>query len=168
MNIEIDIIDIDIWLNQEIWVVIKIMVPFWSWRQFLPYPVPFPIGLVWTIYMYMGGCQNYYGPFLGPLNTRCRITFRTQKGTIVLTTTQIYIYIYLSLSLSLCPFLKLIKSFRDCTLGSRLSLLLSFACGLSPVLAGALNCRQESWTRDICTIRSWQHQASPTLRTKWP
>ena len=32
----------------------------------------------------MGGGQNY-GPFLGTLNTRCRII---QKGTIILTTTQ--------------------------------------------------------------------------------
>ena len=34
----------------------------------------------------MGVCQNY-GPFLGPPNTRRRIILRTQKGTIVLTTT---------------------------------------------------------------------------------
>ena len=34
----------------------------------------------------MGGCQNY-GPLLGPLNIRCRIIPRTQKGTIVMTTT---------------------------------------------------------------------------------
>ena len=27
----------------------------------------------------MGGCQNY-GPFWGPLNNRCRIILRTQKG----------------------------------------------------------------------------------------
>ena len=33
----------------------------------------------------MGGYQNY-GPLLGPLNTRCRIIIRTQKGTIILTT----------------------------------------------------------------------------------
>ena len=39
--------------------------------------------------MYMGGCQNY-GPFLGPLNTRCRIKLRTQKGTILFTTTHIH------------------------------------------------------------------------------
>ena len=32
--------------------------------------------------------QNY-GPLLGPLNTRCRIILRTQKGTIILTTTHI-------------------------------------------------------------------------------
>ena len=37
---------------------------------------------------YMGGCQNY-GPFLGPLNTRCRIICRTLKGTIILTTTHL-------------------------------------------------------------------------------
>ena len=36
----------------------------------------------------MGGCQNY-GPFLGTLNIRCRIIIGTQKGTIILTTTQI-------------------------------------------------------------------------------
>ena len=53
--------------------------------------------------MYMGGCQNY-GPFLGALNTRCRITLRTQNGTIVLTTThiqtdniqiQMHVYLYM-------------------------------------------------------------------------
>ena len=33
----------------------------------------------------MGGFQNY-GPFLGTLNIRCRIT-GIQKGTIILTTT---------------------------------------------------------------------------------
>ena len=38
---------------------------------------------------HMGGCQNY-GPLLGPLNTKCRIIKRTQKGTIVLTTTHIH------------------------------------------------------------------------------
>ena len=36
----------------------------------------------------MGGCQNY-GPFLGTLNIRCRNIIGTQKGTIILTTTQI-------------------------------------------------------------------------------
>ena len=37
---------------------------------------------------HMGGCQNY-GPFLGTLNTRCRIITGIQKGTIIiiLTTT---------------------------------------------------------------------------------
>ena len=35
-------------------------------------------------------------PFLGPLNTRCHIMLRTQKGTIILTTT------YVSLAASLC------------------------------------------------------------------
>ena len=29
-----------------------------------------------------GGCQNY-GPILGTLNIRCRITIRTQKGTLI-------------------------------------------------------------------------------------
>ena len=37
---------------------------------------------------HMGGCQNY-GPFLGTLNIRCRIIIRTQKGTLILTTTHI-------------------------------------------------------------------------------
>ena len=37
---------------------------------------------------HMGGCQNY-GPCLGTLNIRCRIIIRTQKGTIILTTTHI-------------------------------------------------------------------------------
>ena len=36
----------------------------------------------------MGGRQNY-DPFLGTLNTRCRIIIGTQKGTIILTTTHI-------------------------------------------------------------------------------
>ena len=36
----------------------------------------------------MGGCQNY-DPFLGTLNNRCRNIIRTQKGTIILTTTHI-------------------------------------------------------------------------------
>ena len=39
----------------------------------------------------MGGCQNY-GPFLGAKNIRCRIILRTQKGTIILTTTDPYTY----------------------------------------------------------------------------
>ena len=34
----------------------------------------------------MGSCPNY-GPVLGALNNRCRIILRTQKGTIILTTT---------------------------------------------------------------------------------
>ena len=36
------------------------------------------------VYVYMGGCQNY-GPLLGPLNTRCGIILRSQKGSIILT-----------------------------------------------------------------------------------
>ena len=35
----------------------------------------------------MGGCQNY-DPFLGTLNIKCRIIIGIQKGTIILTTTQ--------------------------------------------------------------------------------
>ena len=38
----------------------------------------------------MGGCQNY-GPFLGTLNIRCRIIIGIQKGTIILTTTQMLV-----------------------------------------------------------------------------
>ena len=37
----------------------------------------------------MGSCQNY-GPFWGTLNNRCRIIIGTPKGTIILTTTQIF------------------------------------------------------------------------------
>ena len=36
----------------------------------------------------MGGCQNY-GPFLGTLNSKCRIIVGTQKGTIILTSTHV-------------------------------------------------------------------------------
>ena len=36
----------------------------------------------------MGGCQDY-GPFLGTLGIRCRTILGTQKGTIILTPTQI-------------------------------------------------------------------------------
>ena len=35
----------------------------------------------------MVGCQNY-GPFLGTLNIRCRSIIGIQKGTVILTTTQ--------------------------------------------------------------------------------
>ena len=38
----------------------------------------------------VGGYQNY-GPFLGTLNIRCRIIIGTQKGTIILTTTQVHV-----------------------------------------------------------------------------
>ena len=44
-----------------------------------------PIAIL-GLWDHMGGCQNY-GPFLGPLDTRCRIILRTQEGIIVLTTT---------------------------------------------------------------------------------
>ena len=43
--------------------------------------------------VYMGGCQNQ-GPVLGPLNTRCRVILRTQRGTIILTTTHIVVIDY--------------------------------------------------------------------------
>ena len=33
---------------------------------------------------HVGGCQNY-GPFLGTLNSRCRIIIGIQKATIILT-----------------------------------------------------------------------------------
>ena len=42
----------------------------------------------------MGGYQNY-GPFVGPLNTRCRIIPRTQKGTTILIATHMYICMYM-------------------------------------------------------------------------
>ena len=48
-------------------------------------------------------CQNY-GPLLGPLNTRCRITFMTQQGAMILRTTHIWkLYLYLHLYLYLYP-----------------------------------------------------------------
>ena len=43
----------------------------------------------------MGGCQND-SHRLRPLNTRCRIAVRTQKGTIILTTTHIQIHYYIT------------------------------------------------------------------------
>ena len=47
-----------------------------------------------TIMGSMGGCQNY-GPFLGTLNIRGRIIIGTQKGTIILTTTQVIVRVFL-------------------------------------------------------------------------
>ena len=43
----------------------------------------------------MGGCQNC-GPLWGTLNIRCHITIGTQKGTIILTTTQIKLLQFMS------------------------------------------------------------------------
>ena len=40
-----------------------------------------------VIHFHIDGYPNS-GPFLGPLNTRCRIILRTQQGTMILTTTQ--------------------------------------------------------------------------------
>ena len=37
---------------------------------------------------YVGGCQ-YYDPFLGTLNSRCRTIIGTQKRIIILTTTHV-------------------------------------------------------------------------------
>ena len=37
---------------------------------------------------HVGSCQKY-DPLLGPLNTKCRIVLRTQKGTTILTTTHV-------------------------------------------------------------------------------
>ena len=45
-------------------------------------------------HIHMGSCQNY-GPFLGTLNIRCRTILRTQRGTIILTTTHISIHMYI-------------------------------------------------------------------------
>ena len=42
----------------------------------------------WDFGKHVGGCQNY-GLFLGTLNIRCRIIIRTQKGTLILTTTHV-------------------------------------------------------------------------------
>ena len=47
-----------------------------------------------VINIYVGGCQNY-GPFLGTLNIRCRIIMRTQKGTLILTTTHVFRFSFL-------------------------------------------------------------------------
>ena len=41
----------------------------------------------------MGGSQNY-GPLFGPLCTRCRIVLKTQKGTIILTTTHMVLELH--------------------------------------------------------------------------
>ena len=43
----------------------------------------------WALPVHVGGCQNY-GSLLGSLDTRCRIILRTQKGTIILTTTHVH------------------------------------------------------------------------------
>ena len=43
-------------------------------------------GKMLQVHLQMGGCQNY-GPLLGPLDTRCSIILRTQKGTTTLSTT---------------------------------------------------------------------------------
>ena len=45
--------------------------------------------MLYSTYYYMGVCHNY-GPRLCPLNTRYLILLRTQKGTMILTTTHIY------------------------------------------------------------------------------
>ena len=39
---------------------------------------------------HVDGCQNY-GPFLGTLNSRCRITIGIQKGPIILTATHVLV-----------------------------------------------------------------------------
>ena len=46
------------------------------------------LGLLLLVQMEVGSCQNY-GPFLGTPNIRCRTILGTQKGTIILTTTQV-------------------------------------------------------------------------------
>ena len=52
-----------------------------------------------VVYIYIWVVVNIRVPFVGPLNIRCRIILRTQKGTQILTTTHIYIdmcmYIYI-------------------------------------------------------------------------
>ena len=49
------------------------------------------------IYIYIWVVVKIRVPFVGPLNIRCRIILRTQKGTQILTTTHIYIYICMSI-----------------------------------------------------------------------
>ena len=39
--------------------------------------------------VHVGSCQNY-GPFLGTLNSRCRIILGTQTGTLILTATHVF------------------------------------------------------------------------------
>ena len=39
--------------------------------------------------VHVGGCQNY-DPFLGTLNSRCRIIIGIQNGSIILTTTHVH------------------------------------------------------------------------------
>ena len=56
----------------------------WGWRR-----RQYRGGLQCTLVEHVGGCQNY-GPFLGTLNSRCRIIIGTQKGTLILTTTHMY------------------------------------------------------------------------------
>ena len=46
------------------------------------------------MYTYMGACQNY-GPLLGTRNVGFRIIRRTQKGSILLTSTHIHTSIWL-------------------------------------------------------------------------
>ena len=58
----------------------------------------------------MGGCQNY-GPFLGTLNIRCRSILRTQKGTIILTATQVGLGVR---GLGLSPDLAVGHEYRTC------------------------------------------------------
>ena len=53
---------------------------------FVDIPTIQPKSDTWRINM--GSCQNYC-PYLGILNIRCRIIVRTQKGTLILTTTHI-------------------------------------------------------------------------------
>ena len=75
--------------------------------------------------IFMGGCQNY-GPLLRPLNTRCRIIPRTQKGTIILTTT-------LLLTLSLGHMLGQMESVPEETAGSQTeNQYSSFSARMSP------------------------------------
>ena len=54
--------------------------------------VPKPYTCIWVLVKIMV-------PFLGPLNTRCRTIRRTQKRTIMLTTTHPYIYIYIHIQI---------------------------------------------------------------------
>ena len=69
--------------------------PFLGFRVILGLYIRVYIGIMEnkmeaTIMGYMSYSLNY-GPFLGTLNTRCRIIIGTQKGTIILPTTQVWV-----------------------------------------------------------------------------
>ena len=86
-------------IPERLWAGALSGIPGYPTRSQAPNPKPSHLGFVFRAWLgnincsqglgkYMGSCQNY-GPFLGTLNIRCRIIIGIQKGTIILTTTQI-------------------------------------------------------------------------------